>query len=139
MRTVVDESDGVPMQKSQRGALAAMEFLDFSHQPDAEARANKEMFEVLGFPINPALEEGLQQVNLLNVRLCPAKRILTIESDKTSSGMQLHNHFIGTGADSEYQHIPTPRAWLRRRGGDNVVVPRQMLQTIVGWVSRITT
>jgi len=95
--------------------------------------------EVLGFPISHELQENLQRVDLLTIRRPPAKHVLMLESDKIFSGMELHDHLMGMGADSEYQHIPTPRAWLRKRGGDNVVVPREMLQAIVSWVAKITT
>jgi pimeloyl-ACP methyl ester carboxylesterase len=101
--------------------------------------STQQTLEVLGYPLSATLQEGLEQVNLLNVGRCPAKHVLTLESDKTASGMQLSNLLKETGVDSEYQHISGPRVWLRRQGGDNVVVPVQMLQAIVGWVSRITT
>jgi alpha/beta superfamily hydrolase len=99
---------------------------------------NKEIFEALGFPVNAAVEEGLEQLDLLSVKIRPARHALTLETDKTHHGMQLSDHLRGIGVDSEYQHISAPRVWLRRRRGDNVVVPVQMLQAIVGWVSRIT-
>jgi len=95
--------------------------------------------EILGFPITQALEEDLQQLNVLNVKIRPARHALTLETDKTHYGLQLSDHLRATGANSEYQHISTPRVWLRERRGDNVVVPAQILRAIVGWVSRNTT
>jgi hypothetical protein len=85
------------------------------------------------------LQEGLEQVDLLRVGRPLAKHVLTLESDKIFSGKQLHDHLAEAGTDSEYQYIPTPRAWLRKRGADNVVVPREMLQAIVGWLGKIAT
>jgi hypothetical protein len=109
-----------------------------SEHPTSTPQPNA-MFEVLGLPINSDLVEGFTQVNLLNVGQRPARHVLTLETDKTRDGELLRNHLIAIGVDSEYQHIEAPRVWLRRRGGDNVVVPAQMLRAIVSWVSRIIT
>jgi pimeloyl-ACP methyl ester carboxylesterase len=100
---------------------------------------SKEMLEVLGFPIGPALEENLKQLNLLHVKTCPARRVLTLETDITGHGRQLNDYLKEVGWDSEYQHISAPRVWQRRTGYDNAVVPLQTLQGIVGWASRITS
>lgn len=101
--------------------------------------STQQTLEVLGYPFSATLQDGLERVNLLDVGRCPAKHVLTLESDKTSSGKQLSDHWRETGADSEYQHISGSRVWLRSQGADNVVVPAQILHAIVGWVSRITS
>lgn len=99
----------------------------------------EQILEVLGFPINAALKEAIEQVDLLNLKVRPAKRVLTLESDKTHDGLQLSAHLKEAGTESEYQHISMPRVWLRRAVGDNVVVPTPILRAIVDWVSRVTT
>ena len=105
------------------------------HTPESTQKT----LEVLGYPFSATLQEDLGRINLLTVERCPAKHVLTLENDKTSSGIQLSDHWKESGADSEYQHISGSRVWIRSQGADNVVVPAQILQTIVGWVSRITT
>jgi hypothetical protein len=109
---------------------------------DGGARAtlpqpNEQALEVLGFPINAGLKKSLEQIDLLSIRRPLAKHVLTLESDKMFSGTRLHDRLTEIGIHSEYQHIPTPRAWLRKPGSDNVVVPREMLQAIVGWLAKI--
>jgi alpha/beta superfamily hydrolase len=99
----------------------------------------KEMLEVLGFPIGPALEENLKQLTLLHVKTCLGRRVLTVETNGSSHGRQLHDCLKGAGWDSEYEHISAPRVWQRRAGYDNAVVPLKILQGIVGWASRITS
>jgi pimeloyl-ACP methyl ester carboxylesterase len=94
--------------------------------------------EVLGFPINRGLAQSLEQVDLLNVQRCPARHVLTLETEKTNDGEALRDHLRSRGAVSEYQLITVPPVWLRRRGADNVVVPLQALQAIAAWLSRIT-
>ncbi len=101
--------------------------------------SSNEMLEALGFPIGPALEENLKQLNLLHVNTCSARHVLTLETDMTDHGRQLNDYLKVTGWDSEYEHISAPRVWLRRTGYDNAVVPSQTLQGIVRWASRITT
>ena len=100
--------------------------------------ADKQVLEVLGFPINAALREGIERLDLLMLNRVPVKRVLTLEGDKTDRGVQLSEHLKAAGAESDYQHVAASRVWLRKQGGDNVVVPVQILQAIVNWTSRIT-
>jgi exosortase A-associated hydrolase 2 len=93
--------------------------------------------EVLGFPISAALKENIEQINLLTLKVRPAKRVLTLETDRTGAGAELSAHLKQTGAESEYRHISTPLVWVRRPGADNVVVPAPILQAIVSWISGI--
>lgn len=97
------------------------------------------VLEALGFPINAALKASLERIDLLNVKAMAAKRILTLETDRTDRGVQLAELLKSVGAESDYRHISVPRVWRRKAGGDNVVVPAPMLQAIVGWVSGIPT
>ena len=52
LRAVVEENDGIPMQRVLPEAPAALEFLDFSHQPDAERRAKNCMEERCRIPLD---------------------------------------------------------------------------------------
>ena len=120
-----------------RLAVQHQEWLNKGTAPTPLSQLSEQTLEVLGFPISPALKQSIEQIDLKSVGRPLVKHVLTLESDKSFSGNQLHDHLAAVGTDSEYQYIPTPRAWLRKNGGENVVVPRDMLQAIVGWLAKI--
>jgi pimeloyl-ACP methyl ester carboxylesterase len=95
--------------------------------------------EVLGFPLTSALRDGLENVDLLAMRRCPAKYVLIVEGNNSADACRLGNHLKKCGAYLDYQNIASSQIWLRKRGGDNALVPAHLLRTIVSWFCRIAT
>jgi hypothetical protein len=131
----------------------------FRPRPKSGGKA-AETAEVLGFPIAPVLQSELERINLLAVVEPPAKNVLVIESYQQESNSresqqrevdhdrrQSSDHsalvdpaalrdYLGQSVSvCEYQRVDSPRIWLPAANGA-LLVPFQVLQSIVSWVWR---
>lgn len=113
---------------------------EWMRERSLEGKSKKRMngvLEVMGFPINPQLEGDIQRVNLLTAHSCAAKYVLLVDTVQPQSSLELRDRFTALDSKLEYQHISVPRVWGRQPDGNNVVVPQQVLQAIVSWLSRV--
>lgn len=91
--------------------------------------------EILGFPVSHSLYSELEKINLLAIRTKPAKKILTIQSDSNPWDLSFKELVSKASALFDYQLVPAPQIWLPREDG-SLLVPSQVLQSIVAWTSR---
>jgi uncharacterized protein len=92
--------------------------------------------EILGFPLTRLVCEDLEGISLPAIRRKPADHALVIESAERSDAGGLREHLESTGAHVEYQQLHAPRIWLPDREG-GLLVPTQILQAVVSWISRV--
>ncbi|MGH7830113.1 MAG: alpha/beta fold hydrolase [Candidatus Binatia bacterium] len=103
----------------------------------AAPKKNDRHPEALGFPLTHPLQDSLEQINLLSMPLRSTGPVLVVESGEASAALGLSNHFTGADGCVEYRHSAAPQVWSRKRGGDNALVPSEVLQSITAWMSRI--
>lgn len=92
--------------------------------------------EIVGFPLTDTLRSGLENIDLLAVQECSARRLLFVETIESLVALRWREHMKGLGVDLDYQYIPGPKVWLRGRG-DQPLVPGPVLESIVSWISKV--
>lgn len=88
--------------------------------------------EVVGFPLPTALRAELQVLSLLTVAPYVETNILTIRSDQPEENSDFRHHLVRCGSRFEYRHVKAPTIWQPTVDG-NLLVPNQVLQSIVAW------
>ena len=91
--------------------------------------------EIIGFPLTPALLTGLEHLNLLAMQQKPAHSILVIESHEEACAGPLREHLKSLGAHVAYQYLSSPPIW--RGETYTVLVPHQLLQSVVAWLAEV--
>lgn len=91
--------------------------------------------EILGYPFSHALMEDIARVDPLAIRQAPAKHILVIEADSTAGTPRFREHLEQLGADADHLRIDGPQVWQEEPY--QAVIPLQVLQAIVGWISKV--
>jgi exosortase A-associated hydrolase 2 len=91
--------------------------------------------EVIGFPLPPALVSELEELDLLTVVPKPGSQILQIQSDQSENEWSLKHRLMSHGTRFEYQQVQAPKVWQPTVDG-NLLVPVQVLRSIVSWTSR---
>lgn len=92
--------------------------------------------EILGYPLTRSMVADLENLDVLAIRRKPASNTLVIESNEAGDAGGLREHLKGTGTQVEYQRLPSSRIWLPDREG-GLLVPIQILQAVVSWISRV--
>jgi exosortase A-associated hydrolase 2 len=93
--------------------------------------------EVLGFPLTHSLVGDLEETDLLTVQRLPAKRVLLIASHVQDNQQELSQHLTRLRANVEYRHVPSPGMWEWDEDVGRVVVPAELLRTVLAWVARV--
>lgn len=91
--------------------------------------------EICGFPLPKTVRAELEQMNLLKISPVPRTNILSIQSDTAGETPNLKAHLIAHNTRSEHQEISAPKIWEPTVEG-NLLVPNQILRSIVSWASR---
>jgi pimeloyl-ACP methyl ester carboxylesterase len=91
--------------------------------------------EILGFPLSEALRSELEQLDLLSMRSGPASPVLLIGTHPTMRQERLEDHLGRIGAQARLLELPNPKLWVWIEDFGQVLVPHQLLQSIVSWVS----
>lgn len=91
--------------------------------------------EVLGFPLTDRLRDDLAAVDLLGVRRPPARHVLVIDTGEAGGAAPLAERLVRLGTAVDYQRVSGPRIWLKE---NKTVVPHQVLQGLVAWMSRVS-
>jgi hypothetical protein len=99
----------------------------------AEQQAQKNKNEFLGFIHNEAMTNDLKGVDLLKMQQKPASRVLLIEHQPETVLKNLQSHLEKLGVRVQYQQLEGPKMW--RENPDKALVPFQILQAIVTWVT----
>jgi len=102
----------------------------------AEQKLNGEApTEILGFPLTEALRGELEQLDLLSMWSGTVSPVLLIETHPTMSQGRLRDHLGSMGAQASLLELPNPNLWVWIEDFSQVLVPHQLLQSIVSWVS----
>ena len=94
--------------------------------------------EILGFPVPDALLKDLKKLDLLTFQKSPANNIFLIKSSQITDDSRFRKHLKGICTHLDYKYLPAPEVWLKR-GGDlgTGLVPMQILQSMVSWISEV--
>jgi len=111
------------------------ETLQRANTPPSSALVKERPTEILGFSLTDSLFADLIKLDLLALRQKPANNVLVIESDPNADGGRLTEHVKSLVAQVESQHFPGPQLWTE--DVNKVLVPNQILHSVVAWISRV--
>lgn len=102
------------------------------------AAGTEQTREILGFPLTPAMEQGLRSIALAGMVRRPAQRALLVAStdkvDLEGFGRQLE----GLSVAVDRRVIPWPEFWVDTGELQDVLMPpMRILQVMVSWVSEV--
>jgi uncharacterized protein len=109
------------------------EMLRFRPRPKRSKNSQGYM-EILGFPLSRLLHAELEELDLAKITERPAKRILVVLNAEADDEGGLREHLVQTRARVEHQQLKAPEIWLPTPDG-SLIVPAQVLQSVVSWVS----
>jgi len=109
--------------------------LQHSYAPPSRRSMAEKPTESLGFPLSGVLLSDLANLDLLAIQRKPANKVLIVATQADTGGTQLKEHLQSTKAHVEYQVLPGPKLWLE--DVNKVLVPNQILQAVVSWISRM--
>lgn len=92
--------------------------------------------DVLGFPLSHFLQTELKNIDLSTLAGVSAKNLLVIQTDKTADQARWHEQLSHMEARFEHQHLDTLPIWLPTSDG-SLVVPSQILHSIVSWTTKV--
>lgn len=90
--------------------------------------------EVIGFPLSQSFCEQLDGLRLLVISGAPAKNILTIHTDPAADDNDFKIYLRRTAVQFENKNIEAPPIWRPTTDG-SLLIPAQVLQAIVSWIS----
>ncbi len=134
--------DGLALWEPVSSARAYLDELEDAHQklavsrdlPLGETLAGGSM-ESAGFEIGRPLQESLEALDEERKALRkPARRALILRQAEASD--TLAADLARLGVKTEERLKPAPRTWLGRGADGRVVVPGELLQTLVDWVEQ---
>lgn len=89
---------------------------------------------IWGATLTPGMRTDLNNIDLLTMAQKPANHILLIDSHQEAGAERLQAHFAKMGILIEAQHLPGEPVWRWTR---RAIVPVQMLQAVVRWISEV--
>ena len=89
--------------------------------------------EFLGFAFSEKLLSELKEIDTFSLLNRPAESVLVIDSGAEPDRQNFAGRLQDTGANGAYRHMPTPK--LRSNDLNAALVPNEILQTVVRWVS----
>ncbi|MBZ5536436.1 MAG: alpha/beta hydrolase [Acidobacteriia bacterium] len=104
--------------------------LNLSHQKDGGV-------EIIGFPLTNRFRLGLESIDLLSLERCAAKHVLIVRSSNGAKDQSFVGRLEELGASPNYMEIATQNRWLQREGIDQVVVPNEVLDAMILWMTEI--
>lgn len=91
--------------------------------------------ELLGFAISEVAIEQVGAIDLLTLSEPPAAHVLLIESRTAEATTLLRERLGALGSACERELVPQPTAWTWIEDPGTVLVPNQLVGSIVRWVS----
>lgn len=91
--------------------------------------------DIIGFPVDRNLYEGINQIDLLATRPQAIHNLLIIETANNPAAVALKNALASMGATVMLQHIEAPQIWVPTVDG-GLQVPMELLQFIAHWLDR---
>lgn len=104
---------------------------DVQNAPETNVRPS----ELLGLALTPTMLDDFNQLNLLSTTQPPADRILIIENNATEPAKELLAHFEKLESGVLYKVVAGPRVWSD--DPDKALVPHEVLQAMVAWMSEV--
>jgi pimeloyl-ACP methyl ester carboxylesterase len=89
--------------------------------------------EVLGFHMADPMIHEVKTLDLLKLSGKPAAKVYITEREPVQAVQQLRSHLESLGSQVEYQLIEGPSVWTDNT--DKGLVPHQVLQGMVGWLT----
>lgn len=113
------------------------DMLGRAHVKPRPHRASEKQAELLGFPVTDSMLTEIESLDLLAISQKPASNILLIEShDRVDQGRFL-KHLKSLGVQVTYQPMPLPQLWTWSEDVSKILVPHQILQSVVAWISEV--
>lgn len=91
--------------------------------------------EILGFPLTDYMLTDLENLDLLSTYQKSVNNILVIQSNEKADQGRFLEYLKSIGVHAEYQRLPSPQFWIWMEDFARVLVPQQILQSIVSWIS----
>jgi pimeloyl-ACP methyl ester carboxylesterase len=91
--------------------------------------------EIAGFPLTHSMYTDLEHIDLLTIQNKLANNILLIESREEAAEERFQRHLKSVGTHIAHRYLPGPQIW--REEPDRAIVPVQVLQTVVSWLSEV--
>jgi uncharacterized protein len=113
------------------------EMLQRAHVKSKPSVTDEKYTEILGFPLTDFLFRDLENIDPLVIQRKPANNIFIIESNEKAGQERLREHLKSTGARVEYQRLPNRQFWIWIEDFGRILVPHQVLQSIVSWISEV--
>jgi alpha/beta superfamily hydrolase len=93
--------------------------------------------EFLGFAMTETVLSEIEAIDLLAMRQQPAQHLLIIESLSDDTTSQLREHLTTLDSRVVHQHIPIPNAWTWNEDVGTILVPYQILNSVVSWTVQV--
>ena len=111
------------------------EMLKYSYVKPQYSKSSSRLVEVFGFPFTDLMLSDFEKIDLLSIKEKSAKNIFLLESNEKAREARLKPHLTNPDIRLEYQYIPSPEIWLEEP--HKGLVPHQLLQSVVSWVSKV--
>ena len=108
--------------------------LRFAHVKEKGGTKGDKATEILGFPYTEALLADIDNLDLLSIEKKPADKVLVIQSDEETDQRPLMKNLESMGARVDSLHHLAPQIWMWIEDFGKVVVPYQILQSVVSWM-----
>jgi pimeloyl-ACP methyl ester carboxylesterase len=95
--------------------------------------------EILGMPFTPQMKEKLEKINLMKISCRLAENVLILENSQNGIGDPDTTFFKGWGARIDQRTIGKVDAWSGNAGMETVMVPGEVLNLIVSWISEVAS
>jgi uncharacterized protein len=92
--------------------------------------------DVMGFPLSRFLQAELKNIDLRAIAGSSGKNVLVIQTDQTGDEADLQEQLSQVKSRFEHQRLDAPQIWLPTSDG-SLVVPSQVLHSIVSWTSSV--
>jgi pimeloyl-ACP methyl ester carboxylesterase len=108
--------------------------LRLAHVIEKDEAKREKPSEILGFPYTESLLVDIENLDLLSIGAKPAENILVIQSDEETDQRQLKKNLESMGSHVDFLHFPTPQIWTWIEDFGKVVVPYEILQSVISWL-----
>lgn len=92
--------------------------------------------EILGFPLTRTMRAELEKLDLLATHGTPGRHVLLIESAKQVGSHPLIRRLHSAGCDVTHELASDPMPWNWTENPSKLLVPIEILQSIVAWLKR---
>lgn len=114
--------------------LLALDAVEMGMQAPRQRPGGHPGWQLLGFPVIPALRDELASAQLLPLVPALPARCLVIASGPSPSHLPLREALAARGeAAAAFEQIDSEPAWLEHRSSGAGAVPVALLERIVGW------